>query len=240
MGVCAKGDGAAQPIPRADVPVLFARSLALTRFGGAGAVADNYLTGVTRMNQLKSLNDLSLRFVRWSGVFLVLGLLTGYGPLGHYLLHGVEVACPAAPVHGHLTLLGWLGMAIFGVVYRSLPGWAQERTPDLRLIRIHFRCCVIAVAGVFLNGALYPLLGLISPGFYYVPDKLMLNIWLSIDGLFLTLYGLGCLSFVVVLFRSTGYTRRSPDTQPNHFGVLQGGSCVGRGLQPTSFKPHLQ
>ncbi|MGH9199042.1 MAG: hypothetical protein ACRD1T_25355, partial [Acidimicrobiia bacterium] len=77
------------------------------------------------------MDNLSLRFIRWSAGLLVLGLLTGYGPLGHYLHAGVEVACPWAPVHGHVALLGWLGMAVFGLVYKVLPTWANGVWPSL-------------------------------------------------------------------------------------------------------------
>jgi len=43
---------------------------------------------------------LPLQFIRWGAGLLVLGLLTGNGPLHHYLSGGVEVACPWAPTHG--------------------------------------------------------------------------------------------------------------------------------------------
>jgi len=156
------------------------------------------------------MENLALRFIRWSASFLVLGLLTGYGPLGHYLHGGVEVACPWAPTHGHVALLGWVGMTIFGLVYQALPRWANGRTPELRLAKLHFYLCVSSVLGVFTNGILgYRVLDLISPDFHYIPNKPMLNLWLSIDGSFLTLYGLGCVLFLVVVVRSTSYAEAS-------------------------------
>ena len=152
------------------------------------------------------MENLSLRFIRWSAGLLVLGLLTGYGPLGHYLHGGVEVACPWAPVHGHVALLGWIGMTIFGLVYQALPRWANGRSPALGLAKAHFYLCVAAVLGVFVNGIVgYRLLDLISPSFYYIPNQSVLNLWLSIDGLFLSLYALGCALFLVVIMRSTSY-----------------------------------
>ena len=69
---------------------------------------------------MSEMENLGLRFVRRGAGLLVLGLVTGYGPLGHYLQSGVTHACPWAP---------------------------------------------------------------------------MLNLWLSIDGVFLSLYGVGCLVF---------------------------------------------
>jgi uncharacterized membrane protein YgdD (TMEM256/DUF423 family) len=76
------------------------------------------------------MNAISLRFVRWGAALLVLGVVTGYGPLGHYLLGGAEVACPWAPIHGHVVLLGWVGFTLFGLVYRarSPSGWTRSRS----------------------------------------------------------------------------------------------------------------
>lgn len=132
--------------------------------------------------------------------------LESYGQRRHYLHGGVEVACPWAPVHGHVTLLGWVGMTLFGLVYQALPRWANGKSPALGLAKAHFYLCVTAVLGVLLNGIFgYRLLDSVSPRFYYVPDKSVLNLWLSIDGVFLSLYGLGCALFLVVVIRSTGY-----------------------------------
>ena len=156
------------------------------------------------------MENLSLRFIRWSVGLLLLGLLTGYGPLAHYLHGGVEVACPWAPVHGHVALLGWVGMTLFGLVYQALPRWANGKSPALQLAKAHFYLCVTAVLGVLLNGIFgYQVLSLISPRFYYIPDKSVLNLWLSIDGLFLSLYALGCALFLVVVVRSTSYEKVS-------------------------------
>jgi heme/copper-type cytochrome/quinol oxidase subunit 1 len=158
------------------------------------------------------MENLSLRFIRWSVGLLLLGLLTGYGPLGHYLLGGVEHACPWSPIHGHIGILGWIGMTIFGLVYQAIPRWANGKSPSLRLAKAHFVICVTAVLGIMANGIFgYRLLDLISPSFYYIPNKQYLNLWLSIDGIFLTLYGLGCAIFMIVVLRSTEYAtvRRS-------------------------------
>lgn len=146
---------------------------------------------------------------------MVLGLLTGYGPLGHYLMGGVKIACPWAPVHGHVALLGWLGMAVFGLVYKALPSWGNGASPSLKIARAHFCACVVGVLGVYANGIFgYRILGRFSPGFYYKPDTPVLNLWLTIDGAFLSLYGLGCVLFLLAVLSSTRYAPRetaSPD-----------------------------
>ena len=154
------------------------------------------------------MDNLALRFIRWSAGLLILALLTGYGPLGHYLHGGVEIACPWAPIHGHVSLLGWLGMTAFGLVYKALPSWSGGVAPPLRLARAHFVACVVGVLGVCVNGIFgYRLIDYFYGGFYYEPNKRLLNLWLAIDGMFLSLYGLGCLLFLVVVLRSTRYTR---------------------------------
>lgn len=152
------------------------------------------------------MDDLALRFIRWSAGLLVLGLLSGFGPLGHYLMAGVKVACPWAPVHGHVALLGWLGMAVFGLTYKALPSWSHGAPPSLRLAKAHFYACAGGVIGVLANGIIgYRLLDLFYPGFYYEPTPPALNLWLSLDGVFLSLYGVGCGIFLLVLLRSTRY-----------------------------------
>ena len=94
------------------------------------------------------MENLSLRFVRWGAGLLVLGLVSGYGPLGHYLLMGTEQQCSWAPIHGHEVLLGWVGMTLFGLVYRALPGWSSGRPPALGLARAHFKLAVTGSLGV--------------------------------------------------------------------------------------------
>jgi cbb3-type cytochrome oxidase subunit 1 len=153
------------------------------------------------------MENIGLRFVRWGAGFLLLGLGTGYGPLGHYLMGGVAVACPWAPVHAHVALLGWVGMTLFGLVYSAVPAWANGAPPAIGLARTHFYICVAGVVGVWLNGIVgYRILDAMSDGFYYTPNTPMLNLWLSIDGVFLSLYGVGCLLFLVAVLRSTRYS----------------------------------
>jgi hypothetical protein len=99
-----------------------------------------------------------------------------------------------------------MGMTLFGLVYRAVPSWANGAPPALRLAHAHFVVCIIAVLGVFANGIIgYRILDAIVDGFYYRPVTSMLNLWLSIDGVFLSLYGVGCLVFLSALLCSTRY-----------------------------------
>lgn len=154
------------------------------------------------------MNAISLRFVRWGTALLVLGVVTGYGPLGHYLHGGVEVACPWAPIHGHVVLLGWVGFTLFGLVYRALPDWGTPRPNAVKLATTHFWLSVASVLGVWLNGTIgYRLIDHLSPSFYYQPDEAKLRLWLSIDGVFLTLCTVGSMIFLIVVL---GATKREP------------------------------
>ena len=152
------------------------------------------------------MDNLALRFIRWGTGLLILGLATGYGPLGHYLMSGAIPSCPAAPVHGHTILLGWVGMTLFGLVYRALPQWTGGRPPALGVARAHFYLAVVGTVGTWANGTFgYAILGLVAPGYYYEPNMGILRLWFSISGVFLTVYGLGCVLFLWVVFRSTAY-----------------------------------
>ncbi len=132
------------------------------------------------------MHNLALRFIRWGTGLLVLGLITGYGPLGHYLMGGSIPSCPAAPVHGHSILLGWVGMTLFGLVYRALPNWSGGKPPALGLARAHFTCCVVGMLGAFANGTFgYAILKLVNDGFYYHAwTELWLGEWISADAVF--------------------------------------------------------
>ena len=156
------------------------------------------------------MDNLALRFIRWATGLLILGLATGYGPLGHYLMGGAIPSCPAAPIHGHTILLGWVGMTLFGLVYQVLPRWASGKPPALGVARAHFYLSVVGTLGAWANGAFgYAILSWIHPGFYYEPEMAFVRLWFGISGIFLTVYGLGCVLFLWVVFRSTAYRAES-------------------------------
>ncbi len=158
---------------------------------------------------MTSMNDWALRFVRWGMGLAVVGLFVGYFPLGHYLSMGSIPSCPAAPVHGHAILLSFLGMTVFGLGYRALPAWMGDNQAPLGLIRAHFWLAVTGVIGVTINGTIgYELLGTVQPNFYYLggDGAGIRDLWFGIDGIFLTLYGIGCLIFLHVFMTRTSYS----------------------------------
>ncbi len=157
---------------------------------------------------MDSMNNWALKFIRWGMGLTVLGLITGYFPLGHYLMMGAIPSCPSAPVHGHTILLSFVGMTQFGLVYRALPAWMTGE-PPLRLVRAHFWLITIGVIGVCLNGTVgYELIGLFRPEFYYAgaAAPAARNLWFAIDGAFLTTYAAGCIVFLYIVVNKTSYT----------------------------------
>src|SRR5215212_4275534 len=98
------------------------------------------------------MNSWGLKFVRWGMGLGILGLVTGYFPLGHYLMKDSLPSCPAAPVHGHVILLSFIGMSVWGLIYRALAAWLGPGDPPSGLARVHFWLAVIGVAGVLVNG----------------------------------------------------------------------------------------
>lgn len=156
---------------------------------------------------MMTMEIIGLSFVRWGAGSQILGFNTGSGPLGHHLMGGVSRACPWAPVHGHVAILGWIVMTLFGLVYRTVPSWSNGAKPTCRLAPLHFYVCVSAVLGVFNNGIVgYRILDALVQDFYYRPVGSTLNQWLAIGALFLSLYGVGCLLFLAVLLQSTRYS----------------------------------
>lgn len=158
---------------------------------------------------MDTMDNWALKFVRWGMGLAMLGLITGYFPLGHYLLDDAIPSCPTAPVHGHTILLSFVGMTMFGLVYRALPAWMAHREPPTALVRAHFWLAVAGVIGVSVNGTIvYEVLShLVQPGFYYLEaeGQAVRNLWFGIDGAFLTLYGAGCVIFLHILTQRTAY-----------------------------------
>jgi hypothetical protein len=157
---------------------------------------------------MDSMNNWALKFIRWGMGLTILGLVTGYFPLGHYLMKDALPSCPSAPVHGHTILLSFVGMTIFGLVYRALPAWMHDGAPPIALVRLHFWLAVIGVLGVSMNGTIgYEVLGAFQPDFYYAgaAAQNVRNLWFAIDGTFLTSYAAGCVVFLYIVVKKTTY-----------------------------------
>lgn len=75
----------------------------------------------------------------WFLLAAILAALTG-------MVWGLQMAATAdhslSPAHGHLNLVGWVSLALFGLYYHAVPVAALSR-----LAKLHF---VVAVAGVII------------------------------------------------------------------------------------------
>lgn len=69
---------------------------------------------------------MSVRFLRIATVYFVVAVVLG-------LYMGITTRFTQVPVHAHLNLLGWVSMALFGLIYHAHPA-AGETT----LARLHF------------------------------------------------------------------------------------------------------
>lgn len=65
-------------------------------------------------------------FLKIAAVYITLGVLLG-------MLMGIIQDFRLASVHAHLNLLGWVSMAIFGLIYHFYPHAAETR-----LAKLHF------------------------------------------------------------------------------------------------------
>lgn len=69
---------------------------------------------------------IGLRLIKIASVYMVIGLLIG-------VAMGVTGNFTHASAHSHISLLGWLTMAVTGFVYVLVPGCA-----DGKLAKLHF------------------------------------------------------------------------------------------------------
>jgi cbb3-type cytochrome oxidase subunit 1 len=69
---------------------------------------------------------MSIRFLRIAAVYFFIAVALG-------LYMGITQKFTATPVHAHLNLLGWVSMALFGLIYRAWPAAGQTM-----LARWHF------------------------------------------------------------------------------------------------------
>ena len=91
---------------------------------------------------------MGLRFLKIAVVYLLVGTT-----LGWYM--GMHEVFTLAPVHAHLNLLGWVSLALAGVIYHLFPAAGETR-----LAKIHFWIhnlslppFMVALA-IFLSGTL--------------------------------------------------------------------------------------
>lgn len=69
---------------------------------------------------------MGLRILKIAVVYLIIGAVFGLGM-------GLSQQFIMAPVHAHLLLLGWVSLALAGIIYHLYPAAAETR-----LARVHF------------------------------------------------------------------------------------------------------
>lgn len=87
---------------------------------------------------------LAEKFIKSSVVYVILGM-----GVGIYMAASKDHS--QMPVHAHMNLLGWLGMAVMGLVYKTWPAVAAQKLAALTFWLSH-----IVVIGLSVGiGGLY-------------------------------------------------------------------------------------
>lgn len=86
---------------------------------------------------------MGVRFLKIAAIYLAIGVIAG-------IVIGISHQFQYAPVHAHLSLLGWASLALAGLTYHIYPQAAQTR-----LARLHFWLhnlgLPVFLAGMFLR-----------------------------------------------------------------------------------------
>jgi len=119
---------------------------------------------------------MSTRWLRIAAVYFVVAI-----SLGLYM--GMTEKFTEVPVHAHLNLLGWVSMALFGLIYQAFPAAGQTT-----LAKWHFWIYNLTVpvfmAALFLmlagNAALGPVVGIIATVTLISIVLFAVNLWRTI------------------------------------------------------------
>jgi cbb3-type cytochrome oxidase subunit 1 len=82
------------------------------------------------------MQNLAIKFIRCAVVYGIVGMTLG-------IVMAASNDHGQAPTHTHINLLGWVSMAIFGLVYRAFPTFAVGTLP-----KVHFWIMNIGVIGM--------------------------------------------------------------------------------------------
>ena len=138
---------------------------------------------------------LGVKFIRWGLGLFLLGLLLGFGPLGHYFRGGTSVfldneALWSWTLAAHLVQVGALGMVAIGSVYWLLPG---DKLETEALDYTSFWLCVVALIGIFLTCIGYSVMNTRWAPLDFMALTSKRYVWLIGQGLSLALYVIGVL-----------------------------------------------
>lgn len=85
---------------------------------------------------------LAEKFIKSSVIYLLIGLCLG-------LYMGISTDHSQMPTHAHLNMLGWVTMALMGVVYKSWPQAAEGKLATVTYWLAHISVIGMTV-GLFL------------------------------------------------------------------------------------------
>ncbi len=80
------------------------------------------------------MSPISKNFVRASLIYFCIGVILGVTMFFHGALRGTQVPY----IHGHVMLLGWLTMMVYGVGYHILPRFSGNPVAYPTLSVVHF------------------------------------------------------------------------------------------------------
>ena len=88
------------------------------------------------------MKNIACRFITVAAVYAMLGMAFG-------IAMGISQSFEYAHVHAHINLVGWVTLALYGLVYRAYPEMAE-----CRLSAIHFWVAnagaIVFLPGIFL------------------------------------------------------------------------------------------
>jgi hypothetical protein len=152
---------------------------------------------------------LSWKFIRWGLGLFITGFLTGFIPIGHYMIGALAGdvgpdflknitlwwGCPA--VLAELTLkTGGLGMIAIGFCYQAInrQGGSANISNHERVAPV--LCAFGLIATLVSAAAGYVICNYFWPNFYYHAIPAGKNVWLAAQGLSIAVYVVGvCYSF---------------------------------------------
>jgi cbb3-type cytochrome oxidase subunit 1 len=119
---------------------------------------------------------MSTRFLRIAVVYFVVAITLG-------LYMGITEKFTQVPVHAHLNLLGWVSMALFGLIYHAYPAAAQTKLATWHFW-IHNLSLPVFMALLFAmlagNPALGPAVGLSATVTQIGVVLFAVNLWRTI------------------------------------------------------------
>jgi cbb3-type cytochrome oxidase subunit 1 len=87
--------------------------------------------------------SLSMRFIFSAALWGTVGMLLG-------IFMGAKEDFTMAPVHAHINLLGWVSLAIYGVVYRNYPIMAESKLATWQFYLANLGVLVMAPSLAFV------------------------------------------------------------------------------------------